>query len=257
MVIPTLLRPIISALAVCATVIPAALAAENITVFAAASLKNALDELADDYPDGNLQIAYGGSSTLSRQILQGAPAQLFISANLTWMDLLEQDGILADNSRVDLLGNRLALIAAPNSTATLFPAPGFELAAALGDGLLAMALVKAVPAGIYGQQALESLDAWDSLQGKIVQTDNVRAALRLVATGEAPMGIVYATDLGASPNVQLLGLFPADSHRPIHYPMALIDPVTPASRDVYDYLNSNAARAVFSRHGFIPPKAQQ
>lgn len=236
--------------------LPAALAAEEVTLFAAASLKSALDELAEIYPGDTLHIAYGGSSSLTRQILHGAPAQLFVSANQSWMDLLESDGILAQDSRIDLLSNRLALIAAPGSTVELPPAPGFDLAAAVGDGVLAMALVKAVPAGIYGKQALMTLGVWDSVQGNIAQADNVRAALRLVATGEAPLGIVYASDLGASPDVRLLGLFPADSHTPIRYPMALIDPVTADARAVYDFLNSEAARVVFSKHGFTRPQEQ-
>jgi molybdate transport system substrate-binding protein len=244
------------ALAICAALFPASLIAEPVTLFAAASLKTALDELADEYPGDSLQIAYGGSSSLTRQILQGAPAQLFISANQTWMDLLARDGLLAQGSRVDLLSNRLVLIAPPGSTVELPPAPGFDLAGAIGDGVLAMALVKAVPAGIYGREALKTLGVWDSLQGQVAQTDNVRAALRLVATGEAPLGVVYATDLGATPGVRLLGLFPADSHTPIRYPMALIDPVTPDARAVYDFLNSEAAWAVFSKHGFTRPQVQ-
>jgi molybdate transport system substrate-binding protein len=245
-----------SALVICATVFPAALAAEEVTLFAAASLKSALDELAEDYSGDTIHIAYGGSSSLTRQIVQGAPAQLFVSANQSWMDLLERNAILAQDSRIDLLSNRLALIAAPGSSVQLSPAPGFDLAEAVGDGVLAMALVKAVPAGIYGQEALKTLGVWDSVQGKVAQADNVRAALRLVATGEALLGIVYATDLGASSDVRLLGLFPADSHTPIRYPMALIDPVTPEARAVYDFLSSEAAWAVFAKHGFTLPQEQ-
>ncbi|NIZ62923.1 molybdate ABC transporter substrate-binding protein [Sedimentitalea sp. CY04] len=255
----TLIRPLCrlaSTLAVCATLIPAALAAEDVTVFAAASLKSALDELIKVYPGDTIHIAYGGSSSLTRQVMQGAPAQLFISANQSWMDILERDGFLIENSRIDLLGNRLALVAAPDTTVQLPPAPGFDLATAIGDGVLAMALVKAVPAGIYGKQALSALGAWDGIKGKIAQADNVRAALRLVASGEASIGVVYATDLGASSDVRLLGLFPADSHTPIHYPMALIDPTTADARAVYDFLNSATARAVFAKHGFSDPQEQ-
>jgi len=243
---------LISTLAVCVAVLSGPLAAAEVTLFSAASLKNALDELAKEYPDNALQIAYGGSSALSRQIQQGAPAQIFLSANSAWMDVLDQDGLLAQGSRIDLLGNRLALIAAPRNSVLLPPAPGFDLATALGDGRLAMAMVKAVPAGIYGRETLEALGAWDSVKDKVVQTDNVRAALRLVATGEAPLGIVYATDLGAAPQVRLLGLFPADSHSPIRYPLALIEPVSPEAQAAYDFLRSDAAQAVFARHGFSP-----
>ncbi|WP_238705017.1 molybdate ABC transporter substrate-binding protein [Parasedimentitalea marina] len=243
-------------MAIFAALFPVSLAAEEVTLFAAASLKTALDELADVYPGDTLHIAYGGSSSMTRQILQGAPAQLFISANQTWMDLLERDGILAQDSRIDLLGNRLALIAAPNNTAQVTPTPAFDLATSLSDGVLAMALVKAVPAGIYGREALVTLGVWDSVEGNVAQADNVRAALRLVATGEAPLGIVYATDLGAAPDVQLLGLFPADSHTPIRYPMALIDPVSPDARAVYEFLTSDTAWAVFEKNGFIRPAVQ-
>ncbi|TLP66944.1 molybdate ABC transporter substrate-binding protein [Parasedimentitalea maritima] len=246
----------ILALVVCVSLAPGWLVAEEVTLFAAASLKNALDELAQSYGGGKLHIAYGGSSALTRQIRLGAPAQLFLSANTTWMQVLEDDGLLMPGSRTDLLSNQLALIAAPNSSITLSPAPGFELAATLGDGVLAMALVNAVPAGIYGREALTSLGAWENVQGKVVQTDNVRAALRLVATGEAQLGIVYASDLGASPHVRLLGLFPAQTHSPIRYPMALIDPATPEAQAVYDYLRSDAAQAVFARHGFRPLQGQ-
>ncbi|OUS34128.1 molybdate ABC transporter substrate-binding protein [Rhodobacterales bacterium 56_14_T64] len=243
---------LISILGVCVAVLSGPLAAAEVTLFAAASLKNALDALAQEYPDNALQIAYGGSSALSRQIQQGAPTQLFLSANTAWMDVLDQDGLLAQGSRIDLLSNRLALIAAPGNSVQLRPAPEFELATALGDGVLAMALVKAVPAGIYGREALEALGVWYSVKDKVAQTDNVRAALRLVATGEAPLGIVYATDLGAAPQVRLLGLFPADSHSPILYPLALIEPVSPEAQAAYDFLRSDAAQAVFARHGFSP-----
>lgn len=243
---------LISTLAVCVAVLSGPLAAAEVTLFAAASLKNALDELAREYPDIALQIAYGGSSALSRQIQQGAPAQMFLSANIAWMDVLDQDGLLTQGSRIDLLSNRLALIAAPGNSVHLAPAPEFELATALGDGVLAMALVKAVPAGIYGREALQALGVWDSVKDKVAQTDNVRAALRLVATGEASLGIVYASDLGAAPQVRLLGLFPADSHSPIRYPLALIEPISPEAQAAYDYLRSGTAQAVFARHGFSP-----
>ena len=247
-------RRMASALAICLALSPAAVIADEVTLFAAASLKTALDELAQQYPDSTLQIAYGGSSALTRQILQGAPAQVFLSANTAWMDVLEQNGVLVPQSRVNLLGNRLALIAAPGSRIQLSPAPSFNLEDALGDGFLSMALVKAVPAGIYGREALVSLGVWDRVRDKVVQTDNVRAALRLVSTGETPIGIVYSSDLGADPQVRLLGLFPESSHSPIQYPMALIDPATPEAQAVYDFLRSDAAQAVFARHGFSPPK---
>lgn len=234
-----------------AAIFPAATVAE-VTVFAAASLKGVLDELAQDYSESPLRIAYGGSSSLARQIRQGAPADIFVSANTAWMDTLAADGILTQGSRLDLVGNRLALIAAPDSAVDLPPAPSFDLLGALGEGHLAMALVKAVPGGIYGREALQSLGVWDGVQSKVVQTNNVRAALRLVETSEAPLGIVYATDLGAAPNVRLLGLFPENSHSPIHYPIALITPTRPEAQAAYEFLTSDHALTVFARHGFTP-----
>ena len=174
--------------------------AETVTVFAAASLKPALDEIADRYEtDSGHQIhrSYGGSSALARQIQHGAPAQLFLSANTAWMDALEADGLLAPDTRRDLLTNRLALIAPANSPLTLAPEEGAPMAKALGDDRLAIALVQAVPAGIYGRQALTYLGLWDQVQLHLAQTDNVTAALRLVSLGEAPLGIVYATDARA------------------------------------------------------------
>lgn len=228
-----------------------------VTVFAAASLKTALDEVAARYravAGGETQIAYAGSSALARQILYGAPAQIYISANPGWMDVVEARGGLRAGSRTDLLGNRLVLIAPSGSDADLRIAPGFDLAGALGGGRLAMALVDAVPAGIYGRAALEALGVWGDVRERIAQADNVRAALRLVALDEAPLGIVYATDAAADPRVRVLDRFPADSHPPIVYPAALLrDGQSPASEAFFAFLTGPEARAIFQARGFSLP----
>jgi molybdate transport system substrate-binding protein len=243
-----------------ALALPATLAARagEVTVFAAASLKTALDAVAAQFHDAGgvrVQVSYAGSSALARQIQQGAPAQLFISANSEWMDVLETDGLLAPGTRTDLLTNRLVLIAASDSTVTLDLTPGPDagasLAGALGDGRLAMALVDAVPAGIYGRAALQSLDLWDSVAGHVAQADNVRAALWLVAMGEAPLGIVYATDAAAEPQVRVLATFPESSHPPIVYPAAILaEGDTPEARAFLTFLTGPGAGAVFTGHGF-------
>lgn len=232
----------------------AAPAQTPVTVFAAASLKSALDEIAQGYAGGtaSLQVSYGGSSTLARQIAHGAPAQVFVSANSGWMDVLERDGLLVPRTRADLLRNRLVLIAGPDAGPVAAIAPGFDLAGALGSGHLAMALVDAVPAGLYGRAALQNLGVWEQVRAQVLQADNVRAALILVAMGEAPLGIVYATDAAADPRVRVIGTFPADSHPPILYPAALIaaGPGQRAAQAVLDHLRGPEASAVFERHGF-------
>lgn len=222
-----------------------------VTVFAAASLKSALDEIAEDYPSP-LQISYGGSSTLARQIQYGAPAEVFISANVDWMDVLERDGLIETESRKALLTNRLVLIGGPDTNSTLKIAHGFDLAGALNGDYLAMALIDAVPAGIYGRAALRSLGVWDSVAPYVAQADNVRAALMLVAIGEAPYGIVYATDAAAA-RVKIIDTFPADSHPPILYPVARISGAGKQAKALVDYLSTPAAREIFVKHGFGIP----
>ena len=191
-------------------------AADEITVFAAASLKNAMDEVADGFEAAaghEVTVSYAGSSALARQIELGAPADVFISANPGWMDRLEEAGTVEDGTRIDLLGTRIALIA-HGAADPVEIGPRMDLGAMLGEGRLAMALVDAVPAGIYGKAALESLGQWQAVEPRVVQADNVRAALKLVAIGEAPMGVVYATDAAAEEGVSVLGVFPEDSHPP-------------------------------------------
>jgi molybdate transport system substrate-binding protein len=227
---------------------------KDLVVFAAASLKTALDDVAARWKaEGNRapKISYGASSALAKQIEQGAPADLFISADLDWMDYLDQRKLIRSGTRFNLLGNRMALVAPKDSTIELTIAPGFDLAGALGNGRLAMANVQSVPAGKYGKAALETLGVWSSVAGKLAQAADVRAALVLVARGETPLGIVYQTDAAAAPGVRIVGLFPADSHPPIIYPVALT--ATTRNPDVFrfrDYLASPEAKTLFEKQGF-------
>ena len=253
---PGILRAAVGSLSFARAGWAAAAPAGSVTVFAAASLKTALDEIAARYHEetGNsMRVSYAGSSKLARQLQQGAPAQVFVLANSTWMDVLERDGLLADGTRADLLVNRIVLVAGPGAEAdlSLSISPDLDLVGALGDGRLAMALVDAVPAGIYGKAALTTLGLWDAVAPRVAQADNVRAALRLVASGEAPLGIVYATDAMAEPRVRVLDSFPADSHPPIRYPAAVLaEADSPEARTARTYLDSPAARAIFLRNGF-------
>ena len=249
---PPLLR-LAAGLALCALT-ATAVAAERVTVFAAASLANALAEIEADFEAAtghDAVISLAGSSALARQIQQGAPADIFISANPGWMDALETEGLIAPGTRRDLLTNALVLVAADRQAAPVEIGPRLDLAGLLGDGRLAMALVEAVPAGIYGKAALESLGLWKAVAPQVAQADNVRAALALVAAGAAPYGIVYATDATAEPRVARIGTFPAESHPPIVYPVAAIGAqATEAAADFLDYLSGAEARAAFARQGF-------
>lgn len=225
-----------------------------VTVFAAASLKSALDEIAASGGPA-LRLVYGGSSALARQIEQGAPAQVFMSANPDWMDVLDRAGLLAAGSRRDLLTNRLVLIAPAASDVSLTLAAGADLAGALGpDGRLAMGLTEAVPAGIYGKAALSALGLWESVANRTAQTDDVLAALHLVALGEVPLGIVYATDAADEPRVRVVATFDAALHPPIVYPIAILaEGEKPAARAALAWLEGPQARAIFTRRGFGSP----
>jgi molybdate transport system substrate-binding protein len=231
-----------------------AAAGDRVTVFAAASLKEALDENAKRFEaeTGNtVVIAYGASNALARQIEAGAPAHLFISADGDWMDHVEQRGALVPGSRLNLLTNDLVLIAPAVSSASLRIAPNFGLSAALGDGKLAMANPESVPAGKYGRAALTALGVWSAVEKRVVRADNVRAALALVARGEAAFGIVYKTDASADQGVRIVDAFPASTHAPIVYPAALIAPVrSPAARALLESLRSPAARTIWAKNGF-------
>jgi molybdate transport system substrate-binding protein len=243
----------IAALAVLVA-LPAAARANDILVFAAASLKNALDEAAaafEKQSGDSVKIAYGASSALAKQIESGAPADIFISADLDWMNYVDQRKLIKPGTRVNLLGNKLVLIAPKSSTVALAIKPGFPLAQALGGGRLAMADPGAVPAGKYGKAALEKLGAWDAVKDAVAPAEDVRAALRFVARGEAPLGIVYQTDAAAEPGVKIVGYFPADSYPPIIYPAALVAQST--SKDaakLLAYLHSPASAPFFEKQGF-------
>jgi len=232
---------------------PAA-SAKDVVVFAAASLKNALDEASVSYQGEiatRVLISYAASSTLAKQIENGAPADLFISADLDWMDYLQQRNLIKAETRVTLLGNRLVLIAPADSTATVEIRPGFPLANLIGDERLAMADPSAVPAGKYGKAALEKLGVWPSVAAKVAPAEDVRAALLLVERRETPLGIVYATDAAADKGVRIVASFPEDSHPPILYPAAEVGPGgNPAAEAFLAYLKSDRARPFFERQGF-------
>jgi molybdate transport system substrate-binding protein len=231
-----------------------AFAQDGLVIFAAASLKNAVDEIAADWKDSGkpaAKISYAASSALAKQLEQGAPADLFISADTDWMDYVEKKDLIRKDTRVNLLGNKIVLIAPKDSKATVDVKQGFDLAKALAGGKLAMANVDSVPAGKYGKAALEKLGAWDGVKGSIAQAENVRAALLLVARGEAALGIVYSTDAAAEPNVKVIGTFPAASHPPIIYPAAVTkDTKSPNAKAFLDLLKSNKARPAFEKQGF-------
>jgi molybdate transport system substrate-binding protein len=233
---------------------PAAAQGRDPLVFAAASLKNALDEIAGQWQRQSGKkavISYGASNTLIKQIEASAPADIFISADLDWMDYGQQKNLIKPQTRANLLGNRLVLIASKDATLALNIQPGFDLAAALKGGRLAMANVEAVPAGRYGKAALERLGAWDAVKDKIAQAENVRAALLFVARGEAPLGIVYQTDAASEPNVKIVGTFPENTHPPIIYPIALTrESSNPDAVTLLNFIRSPAARAAFERQGF-------
>jgi molybdate transport system substrate-binding protein len=238
----------------------APLRAADITVFAAASLGEALDEAGAVWQaeTGNtLTVVPAGSSALARQIAAGAPADLFISANPDWMDWLDQQGLIDAATRRVLMGNALVLIrTGPSWGKAVELTPDFDIAARLGpEARLAMALVDAVPAGIYGKAALQWLGQWDTLAPRVAQADNVRAALALVALGEAPYGIVYATDAEAQKRVHVVGTFPEESHPPILYPGAVTsDAAEPAVALAFlDWLGGPEAQAVLADHGFVLP----
>jgi molybdate transport system substrate-binding protein len=235
-------------------VAPTAARAQDVLVFAAASLKNALDAIVHSYRGaggGGVAIAYAASSALARQIEAGAPADIVFLADGEWLDYLAARRLIAASTRADLLGNRLVLVAPAASRAAVDIAPDFPLAEMLGPGRLAMAASASVPAGKYAKAALEKLGVWDSVRHRLAETENVRAALAFVARGEAPLGIVYASDALAEPKVRIVAGFPAGSHPPIVYPAALTaGTVHPAAAGFLAYLQTPAAKALFARHGF-------
>lgn len=236
-------------------ILPVSAQAGDLLVFAAASLKEAMDEITAGFEvetGDHATISLAGSSSLARQIEQGAPADLFISANVGWMDKLEADAKIDPATRRDLLGNGLVLIAHDPDAQLVDISPNLDLVGLLDGGYLAMGLVEAVPAGIYGKAALESLGLWQGVAEQVAQADNVRAALALVSSGAAPLGIVYTTDAKADPSVHVIGTFPEGSHPPITYPVAaLTGHDDPAIQAFLAYLSSPAAREVFIAQGFM------
>lgn len=227
---------------------------KSLTVFAAASMKNALDDVDAAYTakTGVKVIAsYAASSTLAKQIEQGAPADIFVSADIDWMDYATNKKAINQPTRVNLLGNSIVLIAPKDSKIdNVTIGPGFDLAKLAGDGKIATGDVKAVPVGKYAKAALEKLGAWQAAEPKFAMAESVRAALALVARGEAVLGIVYSTDAKVEPGVKIVGSFPADSHPAIIYPVAATATAKPDASRYLAFLRSSAAKAIFEKYGF-------
>ncbi|MBR0962072.1 molybdate ABC transporter substrate-binding protein [Bradyrhizobium japonicum] len=233
---------------------PAAAEDKTITVFAAASMKNALDEIDAAYTAKTgvkFSVSYAASSALAKQIEQGAPADVFVSADTDWMDYAIAKKTINEPSRVNLLGNSIVLIAPKDSRIdNVTIAQGFDLAKLAGDGRIATGDVKSVPAGKYAKAALEKLGAWRAAEPKFAMAESVRAALTLVARGEANLGIVYSTDAKVEPGVKIVGTFPADSHPAIIYPVAATTIAKPETNDYLAFLRSTAAKTILEKYGF-------
>ena len=196
-------------------------------------------------------IVYASSAVLAKQIEQGAPADIFISADLTWMDYLEKAKLIQSGTRHNLLGNALVLIEPADANANLTIAPDFDLAGATGDGKIAVCTIASCPGGIYAKEALEALGIWAKVEPKLAQADNIRNALTLVSRGEAKFGIVYATDAKADPKVKVVGTFPEATHSPIIYPVALVETSkNPDAALFAAYLSSKAAKKIWGEQGF-------
>jgi molybdate transport system substrate-binding protein len=233
---------------------PALAQDKSLTIFAAASMKNALDDIDAAYTAKTgvrIVTSYAASSALAKQIEQGAPADVFLSADTDWMDYAIARRTINEPTRVNLLGNSIVLIVSKDSRInTVAIGKGFDLAKLAGDGKIAIGDVKAVPVGKYAKAALQKLDAWDAAESKFAMAESVRAALTLVARGEAVLGIVYSTDANVEPGVKILGAFPADSHPPIVYPVAATTTAKAEAADYLAFLRSSAAKAIFEKYGF-------
>jgi molybdate transport system substrate-binding protein len=246
----------LSGLAVAFTVaaLPAKAQEVTLTAFAAASMKNAVDDINAAFTAANkikVVSSYAASSALAKQIEAGAPADLFASADLDWMDYLDKKDLLKKDTRVNLLGNRLVLIAPKDSKLdNITIGQGFDLASLAGDGRIAVADVRAVPAGKYAKAALEKLGSWVAAEPKFAMAENVRAALLLVSRNEAPLGIVYETDAKVDAGVKIVGKFPEDSHPAIIYPVALTTSAKPEAAKYLSFMRSNAAKTIFEKYGF-------
>jgi molybdate transport system substrate-binding protein len=233
-------------------------ASDTVTVFAAASTTNAVSEVGGLFVDRNLGdflSSFAASSTLAKQIENGAPATVYVSANKKWMDYLEAKDLIDPASRYDLLGNRVVLIApAGSSLSNVDVGPNLRLDELLDGGYLAMGDPDHVPAGIYGKQALQTLGIWDDIGNRVARQKDVRSALALVERGEVTLGVVYATDAAITNRVKVVGMFPESSHPPIVYPVALVKGgETPAAERFLEFLKSGDARAVFEKYGFTIP----
>jgi molybdate transport system substrate-binding protein len=232
----------------------------TLLVFAAASLGDALEEADQAFARKSglaVRASYAASSALAKQIEAGAPADMFFSADLAWVDYLDQRGLLRAGSRRDVLGNDLVLIAPADSAVQLKITPGFNLAAALSGGRLALADPDSVPAGQYAHAALSRLGVWTSVADRVVRGENVRAALAYVARGEAPLGIVYRTDAQAERRVRVVDVFADDTHPAIIYPLAITRQAHPEAARLAEFLASDAARPIFERYGFkVLPQAK-
>jgi molybdate transport system substrate-binding protein len=242
-------------LALCLLLAPLAARAQELTVFAAASLTDAMKDVSAQWAkDGHqpLRLSFGASSTLARQIEQGAPANLFASADEKWMDYLADKKLIVADTRKDLLGNDLVLVVPADKPQHVTIGPGFDLLGLLGpNGRIATGDPAHVPVGLYAEQALKKLGMWDAVQPRLARTDDVRAALLLVERGEAPAGIVYATDAAVSKGVMVAGVFPANSHDPVSYPFAVVKAGdTPEARALMTFLAGPDARAIFDKRGF-------
>ena len=233
---------------------PPAQAQGDVVVFAAASLKDALDAINAEWQKETgkkVTIFYAASSVLAKQIEQDAPAQIFISADLDWMNYVEQKKLIKPESRVNLLGNRIVLIARKDKAQPVEIRPGFDLAKLIGRGYLALAEVDSVPAGRYAKTALEKLNVWSSVSDKVAQSADVRAALLRVSRGQTPVGIVYQTDAATDQNVKIIGMFPDNTHPPIVYPVALTTKASdPDAAAFHAYLGGVKAKARFEAQGF-------
>jgi molybdate transport system substrate-binding protein len=237
-----------------ATLSPAQAQDKSLTVFAAASMKNALDDIDAAFTAKTgvkVAASYAASSTLAKQIEQGAPADIFLSADTDWMDYATGKKNINEQTRVNLLGNSIVLIAPKDSKIdNVTIGQGFDLAKLAGDGKIATGDVKAVPVGKYAKAALEKLGAWQAAEPKFAMADSVRAALTLVARGEAALGIVYSTDAKIEPGVKIIGTFPADSHPPIIYPVAATATAKPEATEYLAFLRSALAKTTLEKYGF-------
>ena len=247
-------KPLFVSLFLLINIYSSLLLAADVKVFAAASLKEAMDEQGKKFEaaTGNkVIVSYAGSNVLAKQIEAGAPADLFIAADMDWMDYVEKRNLLTQGSRHELLGNTLVLIAPAKSTGEIKIQPKFNLFGLLGNEKLAMANPDSVPAGKYGKQALEQLQVWSSVEKNVVRSENVRTALALVSRGEAAFGIVYRTDALADKNVRIVDTFPANTHPVIIYPIGQIkESTSTVAKPLLDYLKSATAADIWTKYGF-------